>query len=418
MSQQSIGEIVQIKKALAQIGITDLHHASAGVVADLLHCRFGGQPAADRIGDSCHPTAVGGEHAISFNDIVMFADAKLAAGRDEVIDRFAHYRDCATQSHELGVDVFSDNLTDDDPRLVQNRRPDSKAAIEADSDQAQGEHPAARALRDLKWVDEIAAGGKFSDDHGDRLKNLDLVLGVVAQGAVLNDEHTQHSAAAQDRHAHQRMEDFFPRLRPVRKVRVRLRIGERERSRCRSDYPNEALAHSQPCPMNRFRPQPLSGEELEDLPGAHDIGRAYLRHHLGGDDADNPVEPLLGGPGAGHDIAKAAQKTAGTTDACCGFCHSRASWLRNSLCGGRTVACCVLSKRAARTPSAWSTSSSRISAVACSRVTKPTLWPAINDPDSMSPSITARRSAPAQKCSISNCASFCDSSPRANRLIA
>ena len=53
----------------------------------------------------------------------------------------------------------------------------------------------------------------------------------------------------------------------------------------------------------------------------------------------------------------------------------------------------------------------------CSRVTKPTLWPAISDPASMSPSMTARRSAPAQKCSISSCAAFCDSSPRVNRSI-
>ena len=36
----------------------------------------------------------------------------------------------------------------------------------------------------------------------------------------------------------------------------------------------------------------------------------------------------------------------------------------------------------------------------------PTLCPAISEPCSTSPSITARRSAPAQKCSISSCASF------------
>jgi hypothetical protein len=34
----------------------------------------------------------------------------------------------------------------------------------------------------------------------------------------------------------------------------------------------------------------------------------------------------------------------------------------------------------------------------------PTDWPAISEPRSTSPSITARRSAPAQKCSISSCA--------------
>src|SRR6201987_83154 len=75
------------------------------------------------------------------------------------------------------------------------------------------------------------------------------------------------------------------------------------------------------------------------------------------------------------------------------------------------------SLRAARTASAWLTSSSMISTVLCSRVTKPTLWPAINEPPWISPSITERRSAPAQKCSISSCACPCESSPCTHRSI-
>ena len=55
-----------------------------------------------------------------------------------------------------------------------------------------------------------------------------------------------------------------------------------------------------------------------------------------------------------------------------------------------------------------------MAAVGCSPVTMPTLWPAISEPVSTSPSITARRSEPAQKCSISRLAAFWSSSPRLN----
>lgn len=54
------------------------------------------------------------------------------------------------------------------------------------------------------------------------------------------------------------------------------------------------------------------------------------------------------------------------------------------------------SPREASAAAASSTSSDRISATGSSRLTMPTDWPAITDPLSTSPSITARRSAPAQ----------------------
>jgi hypothetical protein len=54
------------------------------------------------------------------------------------------------------------------------------------------------------------------------------------------------------------------------------------------------------------------------------------------------------------------------------------------------------SPREASAAAASSISSDRISATGSSRLTIPTDWPAITDPLSTSPSITARRSAPAQ----------------------
>jgi hypothetical protein len=92
-------------------------------------------------------------------------------------------------------------------------------------------------------------------------------------------------------------------------------VGEREGTRRCGDYSDKALTDAQPRPMHGFRPESLGGEEFENFAGAHNIGRAHFCHHLGGNDANNAVEPFLCGPGTGHDIPKAAQKTAGATDA-------------------------------------------------------------------------------------------------------
>ena len=56
---------------------------------------------------------------------------------------------------------------------------------------------------------------------------------------------------------------------------------------------DQAFADPQPGAMHGLRPQPFGGEELQHLAGAHDIGRADLGHHVGGDDAHDLVEPLL-----------------------------------------------------------------------------------------------------------------------------
>ena len=74
---------------------------------------------------------------------------------------------------------------------------------------------------------------------------------------------------------------------------MRLRVGQRQRPRRRGDDADQALADPQPRAVHGLRPQALGGEQLEHLAGAHDVGRADLGHHVGGDDADDAVEPLL-----------------------------------------------------------------------------------------------------------------------------
>ena len=90
-----------------------------------------------------------------------------------------------------------------------------------------------------------------------------------------------------------------------------LRVGERQRPRGAAIDADQALADPQPGAMHRLGPQPLGGEQLEHLAGAHDIGRADLGDHLGGDHAHDAVEPLLRAARAGHDVAQPAQQAAG-----------------------------------------------------------------------------------------------------------
>jgi len=241
-------------------GIADLSHAGAGIVRHLLHRCLGGQTAADRIGNARHPTAIGGEHAVGFDHIVVLAVAKLAARFDQFVDRFAHSHNSSAQTGQFRVGVLGHDLPDDHPRLVQHRRSYRQAGIEADPDDPRREHPATLALSHFEGVDEITACREFRDNHRDRLQDLYLVLAVMTQRAVLHDEDPENPVTAQDRSTHQRMVDLFAGFGAIGEIRMGLRICEGERSRRRCDHPDQPLADAQPCPMHRFGAQPLGGE--------------------------------------------------------------------------------------------------------------------------------------------------------------
>jgi hypothetical protein len=51
--------------------------------------------------------------------------------------------------------------------------------------------------------------------------------------------------------------------------------------------------------MNGIGVQPFGGEEFEDAVTQH-INRANLGHHIGGDQDNDPIEPLLARAAIGH----------------------------------------------------------------------------------------------------------------------
>ena len=203
--------------------------------------------------------------------------------------------------------------------------------------------------------DQLAAGHQLGQHGGDGLEGLDLFVGVVARRAVLHHEHAEHAAAAQDRHAHQRMIDLLAGLRAVGEVGMGLRLGQRQRPRMGRDVADQALADAQPRLVHRLGLQALGGEQLQHLAGAHDVGRADLGHHVGGDDGDDLVEPFLRLAAAGHHIAEAAEEQTGSGGPA-RLGHQPAAPARLISAAG-TWPC----SRASRASTAWSTSSCRIS---------------------------------------------------------
>ena len=112
----------------------------AGFVADLLHRSLGGQAAAHRLGDAGDPAAVGGEHAVGFEDVAVLA---VAEPRLATTSRRSHSRIAATACRSRSssaFDVLGDDLADRQARLVQHRGPDRQPGIEPDAVQPDREH--------------------------------------------------------------------------------------------------------------------------------------------------------------------------------------------------------------------------------------------------------------------------------------
>ena len=131
---------------------------------------------------------------------------------------------------------------------------------------------------------------------------------IGAPRPVLHDEHPDRRAAAQHRHAEEGLVDFFARLGLVGKGRMMLRVGQRQRFGAGRDKADKALARPHGRQMDGFTVEALGGEQLHGAVGAHDIERADLRHHVGGDEDDDAVEARLSGDGLRHDLAKPPQQ--------------------------------------------------------------------------------------------------------------
>ena len=106
------------------------------------------------------------------------------------------------------------------------------------------------------------------------------------------------------------MVDLLARFRQIGEGRMLLRVGKVERPGAGGDRADEALAEAQQRQVDGAGVQAFGGVELEHAVGAQHIERAHLGHHVRGDLAHDPVEPLLRLERLGHELAEPFQQNA------------------------------------------------------------------------------------------------------------
>ena len=87
-----------------------------------------------------------------------------------------------------------------------------------------------------------------------------------------------------------------------------LRVGQRHRLGARGDQADKALARAHRGQMDRLAVEAFGGEQLHRAVGAHNVKRAHLRHHVGGDEDDDAIQARLGGDGLRHHLAEPPQQ--------------------------------------------------------------------------------------------------------------
>ena len=88
---------------------------------------------------------------------------------------------------------------------------------------------------------QLAGCNHLGEHHRRRLQRLFFFFGVGAPRAVLHDQHAERVAGAQDRHAEERVIDFFAGFRAVGEGRMRLRVRQVYRVGFAGDQADQAF---------------------------------------------------------------------------------------------------------------------------------------------------------------------------------
>ena len=235
-------------------------------------------------------------------------------GFEHVVDGTAQLIDRLFEPFEFGVHVFGDESRHVDARLMHDGM--TKRDAFGKGRGCNVERTALRLGRPVKLlkIDEIARRHNFGQHHRDRLQRLDFFFGVIALGAVLHRQHADNATGPQHRHAHQRLVNFFARFRTIGETRMRLRIGQIQRPRMRSDVADQTFTDPQTRLVNGGGFQTFGGKEFKLQRRAHQIDRTHFGDHVGSDEHDDHVETLLRRDLFGHDLAQFAQQNAGAPD--------------------------------------------------------------------------------------------------------
>ena len=87
-----------------------------------------------------------------------------------------------------------------------------------------------------------------------------------------------------------------------------LGIGQRQSPRLTGNIPHQTFTHPQPGLVNGGLFQALGGEQFQYLARAHHIARANFGHHIGRNQTNGLIQPLLSASPPSHNIAQTGQK--------------------------------------------------------------------------------------------------------------
>ncbi len=240
LAHQPVREIVEIVQPLAQIRVGLAHHAGAVVRLHALDGRLGGEAGLHGLVHLVGPAAIVREHAIGFQHLAV-----LAAIGD--LAPLQHHVEVGAQGVERGVDalqfllrIVGDDLRHHDARLMQHHVAEPDAVRDRQAVELQ-RAMRGRFLPRLGERGELARCDGLREHHRGGLQRLFLVLRIGARGAVLHHQHAERIAGAQDRHAEERVINFFAGLRAEREGRMVLRVRKVQRLRIARHQADEAL---------------------------------------------------------------------------------------------------------------------------------------------------------------------------------
>ena len=306
--QQPVRQVLEIVQPLLDVGVAGLGETGAVFVADAIDGGLRGQAGAHRLLQRPVPAPVVGEHPVGFQHLERQArQLALTAVEDGVDIGLEPYQRLA-EADLLDLLVLGQKVLRRDGRLMQDDMTIGEALGEALALEAFG--PVGRHLDVAQFVlgQQFARGHGLGQDHGDGLDVLDFLVVIAPLGAVLNDQHADGPAAAQQGGAEEGVIGILARFRAVGEVGVRGGVRQADRGSRAGHLADEALAGAQAGGVNGFGLQALGGEQFKLARGAAQIDRTDLGHHRLGDDANDRIEPVLGRRRPGHGFANVAKE--------------------------------------------------------------------------------------------------------------
>ena len=277
-------------------------HARAGVVLHPLHRGLGRHAARNRLLHAPDPAAVAGEHAVGIEHVAVLAGAAQVALLHQLVDGGLQIGERRVEPARLGLRVLRLKLGHHQARVVQHHVPHPQPFRQG----LAAHHDVAAATGDLHARADPGDGPGhevLGQHHGRGLQHLDVLVGVLPMGPVLDGEDAHHLTVADDRHRQERVVDLLARLGPVGEGRVVLRVGLVDGRGLLGAASHQPLAAPQQGVVGGARVQALGGEQLKRAVLALQVDRAHLGHHQAGDLAHDLVEPGLAvGMRLGHDL--------------------------------------------------------------------------------------------------------------------